>query len=54
MSELKESSPGDKSLKDFLMDHDDEDQALLNINLSSEDMGVQDEESYSNQEEDQD
>ena len=52
ISKLKSSS-GDKSLKDFLMDHDDEDQVIPNINLSSEDAGVQDEESDSDQEEDQ-
>ena len=48
MCELQETSPGDKFLKDFLMYHNDEDQALLNINLSSEDMGVQNEKSYGN------
>ena len=36
------------------MDYYDKDKALHNINLSSEDIGVQDQESDSNQEEDQD
>ena len=36
------------------MDYYNKNKALLNINLSSEDTGVQDQESDSNQEEDQD
>ena len=41
MTELKVSSPGGKSLKD----NDDEHQALLNFNLSSEDKALQNDDS---------
>ena len=49
-----ESFPREKSLQDFLMDHNDEDQALLNIDLSTEGVGdLWDKESDCDQKEDQ-